>query len=48
LDYNGTPINEVHIVDAWLKSISEVSLDYSAQDVAQVEITFTYLYHEFK
>jgi hypothetical protein len=47
LDYCGTnAVLTVELVDAWLKSISEVSLDYSSQDIAQFEITFTYLYHK--
>jgi hypothetical protein len=46
LDYCGeNSVLTVKLVDAWLKSIAEISLDYSAQDLAQFEITFTYLYH---
>jgi hypothetical protein len=49
LDYKGdygNPILEVKLVDAWPKSVSAVTLDYSAMDIAQFDVTFGYVYHE--
>jgi hypothetical protein len=38
----------VKLYDAWPKSIGQITLDYSVQDFAQFDVTFSYMYHEIK
>jgi len=46
LNYDGSEhILDIELVDAWPKSVSAITLDYSAMDVAQFDVTFGYLYH---
>jgi len=47
LDYDGSEISQFTLVDAWPKSVGPVTLDYSSQDLAQFDVTFTYQYHKF-
>jgi hypothetical protein len=53
LDYNGKFLqlssgasNLISLVDAWPKSIGDMTFDYSAQDVVQFDVTFSYQYYE--
>jgi len=46
LDYDGSEILEIKLVDAWPKEIAAITLDYSTMDVAQFDVTFTYQFHE--
>jgi len=46
LDYEGNRIGSVKLFNAWPKSVSAITLDYSAMDVAQFDVTFSYQYHE--
>jgi len=45
LGFDGSPILKYKLVAAWPKSIGNVTLDYSSTDVAQFDVTFSYLYH---
>lgn len=45
LEYDGSLTKTLHLVGSWLKSIGPITLDYSAQDVAYFDVTFTYQYH---
>ena len=47
LDYDGTVIDSLTLYDAWPKSVGAITLDYSSQDIAQFDVTFTYQYHKF-
>ena len=46
LNGEGTKVSTVKLVDAWPKNVGAVSLDYSAMDIAQFDVTFSYQYHE--
>jgi hypothetical protein len=48
LDGNGDPILKIKLYNAWPKTIGDITLDYSSQDFAQFDVTFTYQYHEFE
>jgi len=48
LDGDGLDILHVTLFDAWPKTIGPVTMDYSSQDFAQFDVTFSYLYHEIK
>ena len=52
LDYGGVfgiktgkKLLKMTLYNAWPKSIGPVTLDYSSQDFAQFDVTFSYLYH---
>lgn len=45
LGYDGNPIMKYKLYGAWPKSIGTATLDYSANDVVQFDVTFTYIYH---
>ncbi len=45
LDYSGSSMFKYTLYGAWPKHIGSVSLDYSSNDVASVDITFAYQYH---
>jgi hypothetical protein len=45
LDYNGDPMLTYKLFGAWPTSIGAVTLDYSAIDVAQFDVTFSYQRH---
>jgi hypothetical protein len=46
LNYDGSEhILDIELVDAFPKSVSAITLDYSAMDIAQFDVTFGYLYH---
>lgn len=46
LGYEGGVILEFTLHDAWVKEVSQITLDYSSTEVAQFDVTFTYSYHE--
>lgn len=46
LDYEGNTIRTVKIADAWVKSVGPIELDYSAQDIAMFDVTFSYLHQK--
>jgi hypothetical protein len=41
----GTELIKITLHNVWPKSIGPVTLDYSSQDFAQFDVTFSYLYH---
>jgi len=45
LDGNGNKLLTVKLFDAWPKTIGSITMDYSSQDFAQFDVTFSYLYH---
>ena len=45
IDYTGNSIKGYKLYGAWPKSVSQVALDYSANEIAQLEVTFSYQYH---
>lgn len=45
LDYSGSSMFKYMLYGAWPKHIGAVSLDYSSNDIASVDITFAYQYH---
>lgn len=45
LDGSGSPIMEYKLFNAWPSTVSEITLDYSAKEYAQFDVTFTYTYH---
>jgi hypothetical protein len=45
LDLAGAPITKYKLFGAWPKMIGNSSLDYSANEVVQFDVTFTYIYH---
>ena len=46
LDYSGNAVKSYKLIGAWPKNISEVSLDYGGEEVAGLEVTFTYQFYE--
>ena len=48
LDYNLNTTKTVTLYQAWPKSVGAVTLDYSSQEVASFDITFSYLYFTFR
>jgi hypothetical protein len=46
IDYSGNSLQLYTLHGAWPKSVNAVALDYSNNDVAQVEIVFSYQFHE--
>lgn len=45
LDLQGTPLSKVKLIGAWPKVVGTVTLDYTSNDVAYFDLTFTYIYH---
>lgn len=45
LNQDGGTSLRVILTDSWVKSVGPISLDYSSQEVASFDITFSYLYH---
>jgi hypothetical protein len=45
LDLQGTPTTKYKLFGTWPKMIGNSNLDYSANDVVQFDVTFTYVYH---
>lgn len=45
LGLDGMPIQKYKLLGAWPKSIGQVTLDYSSNDVVQFDVNFTYVYH---
>jgi len=46
LDYTGNTIKSYKLFGCWPKTIGAVNMDYSTNDTATIDITFTYLYYE--
>lgn len=46
LDYDGSTVRTINLYNAWPKSISPITLDYSSQDIAQFDVTFSYSYYD--
>jgi hypothetical protein len=46
LGMDGTSICDYELVGAWPKMIGNVTLDYSANEFATIDITFSYQYHK--
>lgn len=47
VDYQGNTFCSYEIYGAWPKSIGQVMLDYNSNEVATVDVTFSYNYHTF-
>lgn len=45
LNAQGDTIQIFRLVDAWPKTVGEVTLDYSAKESATFDVTFTYQFH---
>jgi len=45
LNLEGIPITKYKLFGAWPKMVGNANLDYSANDVVQFDVTFTYIYH---
>jgi hypothetical protein len=45
LDYSGNIMSTYRFIGSWPKSIGDVTLDYSSNEVATVDITFSYQYY---
>jgi hypothetical protein len=45
LGLDGNVVTKYKLFGCWLKNINTVSLDYNQNDVAQIDITFSYIYH---
>lgn len=45
LSLTGQPIMKYKLFACWPKSLGNISLDYSNNEVAQFDVTFAYLYH---
>lgn len=45
IDYSGNTLKTYNLIGAWPKSVSQVALDYSTNEIARVEVTFSYQYH---
>jgi hypothetical protein len=48
LDYTGETMLAYTLVDAWPKTIGQVGFDYGSEDIATVDITFSYRYYTVK
>lgn len=46
IGYEGNVILEFTLRSAWPQEVAQISMDYSSTEVAQFDITFSYLYHE--
>jgi hypothetical protein len=46
LDYSGNTITSFKLYGSWPKSIGDVALDYSSNEVATVDVTFSYQFYE--
>ena len=45
LGFDGKPVMEYTLHDAWPKVVGALSLDYATTDIATFDVTFTYSYH---
>ena len=45
LGLDGNPVTKYKLYGAWPKMVGNSTLDYSANDTLQFEVTFTYVYH---
>lgn len=45
LDYDGSTVLTYKLIGGWPTTIGELTLDYSAKDVAQFDVTFKYHYY---
>ena len=48
LDVKGKEFNRCTLYGAWPKSVGEISLDYSAKEIAVFDVSFTYQYHIYE
>ena len=48
LDGNGNAVKDIMLVQAWPKTLGGVGLDYSSNDIATMDVTFSYQYYKFK
>lgn len=46
LDGEGNMVKEKMLVGAWPSTVGEVTLDYSAKELAQFDVTFTYQFYK--
>jgi len=46
LDRNGNKSSVIKLVQAWPKTVGEISLDYQSIEVSNFEVTFSYQYYE--
>jgi len=47
VDYQGNSFAKYEIFGAWPKSIGQVSMDYTANGIATVDVIFSYLYFKY-
>jgi len=47
LGYDGTPITEYTLHDAWPKEVGAIELDYSSNEIATFTVNFAYSYHTY-
>jgi len=45
LGYDGEPVMEYTLHDAWPKEVATLALDYATSDIATFDVTFVYSYH---
>lgn len=48
LDGNGNAVKEIKLVEAWPKTLSGIGLDYSSNEIATMDVTFSYQYYKMK
>ena len=46
LDTSGNPVHKIKLVGAWPTVVGELTLDYSAKDLATFDCSFRYIRHE--
>jgi len=45
LNLDSKPIMKYKLVGAWVKMMGPITLDYASNDIAQFDVTFSYMYH---
>ena len=45
LGYDGSPVLEFVLHDAWPREVAAATLDYTANEITQFDVTFRYAYH---
>lgn len=45
IDYSGNSLRRYKLYGAWPKNVNHIALDYSTNEIAQVEVSFSYQYH---
>ena len=46
LDTAGNPVHKMKLIGAWPTTVAELTLDYSAKDIATFDVTWRYIRHE--